>query len=70
MTAGTGPTSSGSGSERPIPPSGCNRRQWFEKSAAFDAQIRQRFLATHEAAAAGRLDTWAERPLAALWRCS
>ena len=45
---------------------GRNRRQWFEKSAAFDAQIRERFLATHEAAAAGRLDTWAERPLAAL----
>ena len=45
---------------------GRNRRQWFEKSAAFDAEILERFLATHEAAAAGRLDAWAERPLAAL----
>jgi uncharacterized protein (DUF924 family) len=42
------------------------RRQWFEKSEDFDAAIRERFLATHAAAAAGRLDEWAERPLAAL----
>ncbi|MGE5794421.1 MAG: DUF924 family protein [Bacteroidota bacterium] len=42
------------------------RRQWFEKSDGFDALCRERFLATHEAAAAGRLDGWAERPLAAL----
>jgi uncharacterized protein (DUF924 family) len=48
------------------PELGRNRKQWFEKSAAFDAQIGERFLATHEAAAAGRLDGWAERPLAAL----
>ena len=43
-----------------------NRRQWFEKSDTFDGLIRERFLATHEAAAAGRLDGWADRPLAAL----
>jgi uncharacterized protein (DUF924 family) len=42
------------------------RRQWFEKSAAFDGLCRERFLATHAAAAAGRLDGWADRPLAAL----
>ena len=42
------------------------RKQWFEKSEAFDALCRERFLATHEAAAAGRLDGWAERPLGAL----
>ena len=42
------------------------RREWFEKSAAFDETIRARFLATYEAAAAGALDAWAERPLAAL----
>jgi len=45
---------------------GRSRRQWFAKSDDFDALIRERFLATHEAAAAGRLDGWAERPLAAL----
>ena len=45
---------------------GRNRRQWFEKSDAFDGLIRERFLATHESAAAGRLDGWAERPLGAL----
>jgi len=48
------------------PELGRNRKQWFEKSDAFDALIRERFLATHEAATAGRLDGWAERPLAAL----
>lgn len=48
------------------PEFGRYRRQWFEKSAAFDGLCRERFLATHEAAAAGRLDGWAERPLAAL----
>jgi uncharacterized protein (DUF924 family) len=48
------------------PEFGRDRRQWFEKSDAFDGLIRERFLATHEAAAAGRLDSWAERPLAAL----
>ncbi len=45
---------------------GRNRKQWFEKSAPFDELIRERFVATYEAAAAGRLDRWAERPLAAL----
>jgi uncharacterized protein (DUF924 family) len=48
------------------PELGRDRRQWFEKSDAFDGLTRERFLATHEAAAAGRLDGWAERPLAAL----
>ena len=32
--------------------------RWFTKDDAFDAQIRRRFLATHEAAAAGRLTSW------------
>ena len=31
---------------------------WFEKSEALDNDIRARFLGTHEAAAAGRLDAW------------
>jgi len=48
------------------PEFGRNRKRWFEKSAEFDALVRERFQATHEAAAAGRLDGWTERPLAAL----
>ena len=32
--------------------------RWFNKDDAFDAEIKQRFLATHEAAAAGKLATW------------
>jgi uncharacterized protein (DUF924 family) len=40
--------------------------KWFRKDAAFDAAIRQRFGALHEAAAAGRLDGWAENPEGAL----
>lgn len=32
--------------------------KWFAKDEAFDAEIRSRFLTTHEAAAAGRLDDW------------
>jgi len=32
--------------------------RWFKPDAGFDAQIRERFLDTHEAAAAGRLDEW------------
>ena len=36
--------------------------RWFKKDAAFDDEIRRRFLATHEAAAAGKLTDWeAER---------
>jgi uncharacterized protein (DUF924 family) len=32
--------------------------RWFNKDDAFDAEIKRRFLATHEAAAAGKLATW------------
>lgn len=32
--------------------------KWFARDEAFDAEIRDRFLATHEAAAAGRLSDW------------
>jgi uncharacterized protein (DUF924 family) len=35
-------------------------KDWFAKNAAFDAEIRARFLALHEAAAAGRLAHWAD----------
>jgi len=31
---------------------------WFEKNPALDEEIRRRFLALHEAAAAGRLASW------------
>jgi uncharacterized protein (DUF924 family) len=48
------------------PEFGRPRKRWFEKSAEFDALVRDRFLDTHEAAAAGRLDGWCERPLGAL----
>jgi uncharacterized protein (DUF924 family) len=32
--------------------------RWFKKDTAFDAEIRRRFLPTHEAAAAGQLRDW------------
>ena len=48
------------------PDFGRPRAPWFVKSEAFDALIRNRFLATHEAAASGALDGWSTRPLAAL----
>jgi uncharacterized protein (DUF924 family) len=32
--------------------------RWFTKDAAFDAEIKQRFLPTYEAAAAGKLRDW------------
>ena len=32
--------------------------KWFEKDEAFDAAIREKFLATYEAAAAGKLADW------------
>jgi uncharacterized protein (DUF924 family) len=33
-------------------------KKWFEKDAAFDDDIRRRFLALHEAAATGKLTAW------------
>lgn len=42
------------------------RERWFEKDDAFDAEIRTRFLATCQAAAAGNLDQWAATPEGAL----
>jgi len=33
-------------------------QRWFRRDDAFDAQFRERFLMTHEAAAAGRLQHW------------
>jgi uncharacterized protein (DUF924 family) len=36
--------------------------KWFERDDAFDAEIRARFLASCEAAAAGRLEHWRATP--------
>jgi len=35
-------------------------KDWFVKNPAFDAELRRRFLALHEAASAGRLAHWAD----------
>jgi uncharacterized protein (DUF924 family) len=40
--------------------------KWFGKDDAFDAAIRERFLPTYEAAAAGRLGAWERTPEGAL----
>jgi uncharacterized protein (DUF924 family) len=40
--------------------------QWFAKNTAFDGQVRTRFLATYEAAAAGKLADWENAPDSAL----
>ena len=40
--------------------------RWFEKDDAFDAAVRDRFLATYEAAAAGHLADWEATPDGAL----
>jgi len=40
--------------------------RWFGKDAGFDADFRRRFLAAHETAASGALDSWAETPEGAL----
>ena len=41
-------------------------QKWFRKDAAFDREIEARFLASHEAAAAGRLAEWEATPDGAL----
>ena len=40
--------------------------RWFRRDEVFDADIRERFLALHEAAAAGRLSGWSSSPEGAL----
>ena len=42
------------------------RDRWFKKDAAFDDEIRRRFLATHETAAAGKLTDWEQSTEGAL----
>ena len=48
------------------PERGRSRACWFEKNAAFDDEIRDRFGALQADAAAGRLDAWQARPRSAL----
>ena len=36
--------------------------RWYEQDASFDEEIRRRFLAAHEAAAAGAFGGWREAP--------
>jgi uncharacterized protein (DUF924 family) len=45
---------------------GAGPQKWFSRDDAFDAAIRQRFLPTYEAAAAGRLNDWQATPEGAL----
>lgn len=45
---------------------GADPRKWFSRDDDFDAAIRDRFLPTYEAAAAGRLSDWEETPESAL----
>jgi len=42
------------------------RKTWFEKNPAFDAQIRTRFLQHYEAAVAGKLEDWTTGPRSSL----
>lgn len=48
------------------PARGRPRAQWFRKDERFDQEIRERFLACHQAALAGRLEAWQATPYAAL----
>ncbi len=41
-------------------------KRWFKKDAALDDEIRRRFLAAHEAAAAGKLTGWEQSAEGAL----
>jgi uncharacterized protein (DUF924 family) len=42
--------------------SSAQKSRWYAKDEQFDADIRQRFLATYEAAYAGELDEWRSTP--------
>lgn len=53
---------------RPVgdPEHGRLRKIWFQKDAAFDAEIRNRFLSDYEQGASGAYDAWATMPDGAL----
>jgi uncharacterized protein (DUF924 family) len=42
------------------------RERWFSKDPAFDAELKQRFLALHEQAALGELDDYLDTPTGSL----
>jgi uncharacterized protein (DUF924 family) len=42
--------------------SSAQKRRWYAKDDDFDAEIKQRFLATYEAACAGKLHEWRNTP--------
>lgn len=44
------------------PKRGASRAEWFRKDAAFDAEIRRRFGALHEAATRRELEAWRMSP--------
>jgi uncharacterized protein (DUF924 family) len=48
------------------PERGRNRKPWFTKDAAFDAEVRRRFLETFEAALRGELLQWSTTPYGSL----
>jgi uncharacterized protein (DUF924 family) len=45
---------------------GQDKKAWFAKNPAFDAEIRSRFLETYEAALLGKLDDWKNESRGAL----
>lgn len=45
---------------------GRDRKAWFEKNPAFDAEIRRRFLPRYELGAAARLSDWMQTPAGCL----
>lgn len=45
---------------------GRDRRDWFAKNPAFDAEIRERFLDLHERGASGGLASWQAAPASCL----
>jgi long-chain acyl-CoA synthetase len=45
---------------------GVDPEKWYKKDDAFDAEIREQFLATYEAAAGGQLSEWGQTPESAL----
>lgn len=48
------------------PDHGQRREMWFKEGRSIDAEIRDRFLALHQDAAAGRLDHWRDEARACL----
>jgi len=46
--------------------SGARDKRWFQKDAAFDAEIRERFATLYGSAAAGELDGWKQAPASCL----